>query len=73
VDPEQPRTNPHGSAMGRTGCLGCIMIVPAQAEVGCPSNPASGVTDTLGGTLGGATDTVRGAADNLLGGEEKQR
>ena len=33
----------------------------------------SGVTDTVGGTVGGATDSVRGVTDDLLGGGEKQR
>jgi hypothetical protein len=45
------------------------------------AGPVSGVTDTVGdtvggvtGTVGGATDSVRGVTDNLLGGgEEKQR
>ena len=44
------------------------------------TGPVSGVTDTVGdtvggvtGTVGGATDSVRGVTDNLLGGEEKQR
>jgi heme-degrading monooxygenase HmoA len=44
------------------------------------AGPISGVTDTVGdtlggvtGTVGGATDSVRGVTDNLLGGEEKQR
>ena len=37
------------------------------------AGPVSGVTDTVGGTVGGATDSVRGATDNLLGGGEKQR
>ncbi len=44
------------------------------------TGPVSGVTDTVGdtvggvtGTVGGATDSVRGTTDNLLGGEEKQR
>jgi heme-degrading monooxygenase HmoA len=33
------------------------------------AGPVSGVTDTVGG----ATGSVRGVTDNLLGGEEKQR
>src|SRR5215203_3194048 len=44
------------------------------------AGPVSGVTDTVGdtvggvtGTVGGATDSVRGATDDLLGGGEKQR
>ena len=44
------------------------------------TGPVSGVTDTVGdtvggvsGTVGGATDSVRGVTDNLLGGEEKQQ
>ena len=44
------------------------------------SGPVSGVTDTVGdtvggvtGTVGGATDSVRGVTDNLWGGGEKQR
>jgi heme-degrading monooxygenase HmoA len=44
------------------------------------TGPVSGVTDTVGdtvggvtGTVGGSTDSVRGVTDNLLGGEEKQR
>jgi len=46
------------------------------------AGPVSGVTDTVGdtlggvtGTVGGATDSVRGVTDNLLGGGggEKQR
>jgi len=44
------------------------------------AGPVSGVTDTVGdtvggvtGTVGGATGSVRGVTDNLLGGEEKQR
>jgi hypothetical protein len=37
------------------------------------AGPVSGVTDTVGGTLGEVTDTVRGATDNLQGGEKKQR
>ena len=37
------------------------------------TGPVSGVTDTVGDTVGGATDSVRGVTDNLLGGEEKQR
>jgi heme-degrading monooxygenase HmoA len=45
------------------------------------AGPVSGVTDTVGdtvggvtGTVGGATDSVRGVTDDLLGGgEEKQR
>ena len=44
------------------------------------TGPVSGVTDTVGDTVGGvsgtvgeATDSVRGITDNLLGGEEKQR
>jgi hypothetical protein len=44
------------------------------------AGPVSGVTDTVGdtvggvtGTVGGATDSVRGVTDDLLGGGEKQR
>ena len=44
------------------------------------TGPVSGVTDTVGdtvggvtGTVGGTTDSVRGVTDNLLGGEEKQQ
>jgi heme-degrading monooxygenase HmoA len=44
------------------------------------AGPVSGVTDTVGdtvggvtGTVGGATDSVRGVTDNLLGGGEKQQ
>jgi heme-degrading monooxygenase HmoA len=44
------------------------------------TGPVSGVTDTVGdtvggvtGTVGGATDSVRGVTDNLLGGGEKQQ
>jgi hypothetical protein len=37
------------------------------------AGPVSGVTDTVGDTAGGTTDSVRGVTDNLLGGEEKQR
>ncbi len=44
------------------------------------TGPVSGVTDTVGdtvggvtGTVGGVTDSVRGATDNLLGGGEKQQ
>ena len=49
-----------------------------QGEVGAheeaSAGPVSGVTDTVGDTVGGATDSVRGVTDNLLGGgEEKQR
>jgi len=38
------------------------------------AGPVSGVTDTVGGTVSGATGSVTGVTDNLLGGgEEKQR
>ena len=44
------------------------------------AGPVSGVTDTVGdtvggvtGTVGGATGSVRGVTDDLLGGGEKQR
>ncbi len=44
------------------------------------TGPVSGVTDTVGdtvggvtGTVGGATDSVRGTTDKLLGGGEKQQ
>src|SRR3712207_4305232 len=44
------------------------------------TGPVSGVTDTVGdtvggvtGTVGGATDSARGVTDNLLGGGEKQQ
>ena len=44
------------------------------------TGPVSGVTDTVGdtvggvtGTVGGATDSVTGVTDNLLGGGEKQQ
>ena len=33
----------------------------------------SGVTDTVGGTVGGATDSARGVTDDLLGGGEKRQ
>jgi heme-degrading monooxygenase HmoA len=37
------------------------------------AGPVSGVTDTVGGTVSGATGSVTGVTDNLLGGEEKQQ
>jgi hypothetical protein len=37
------------------------------------AGPVSGVTDTVGGTVSGATGSVTGVTDKLLGGEEKQR
>jgi heme-degrading monooxygenase HmoA len=38
------------------------------------AGPVSGVTDTVGGTVSGATHSVRGVTDNLLGGDQdKQR
>ena len=37
------------------------------------AGPVSGVTDTVGGTISGATGSVRGVTDNLLGGGEKQQ
>ena len=38
------------------------------------AGPVSGVTDTVGGTVTGATDSVKGVTDNLLGGDQdKQR
>jgi heme-degrading monooxygenase HmoA len=39
------------------------------------TGPVSGVTDTVGGTVSGATGSVRGVTDNLLGGggEKQQR
>ena len=53
----------------------------AVFEVPSAGGPISGVTDTVGdtvggvtGTVGGATDSVRGVTDDLLGGGgEKQR
>ena len=37
------------------------------------TGPVSGVTDTVGDTVSGATGSVRGVTDNLLGGGEKQQ
>jgi hypothetical protein len=44
------------------------------------TGPVSGVTDTVGdtvggvtGTVGGATDSARGVTDDLLGGGEKRQ
>ena len=69
-------------AMGRAGVSDepDIQVVEVLEE-GSSAGPVSGVTDTVGdtvggvtGTVGGATDSVRGVTDNLLGGgEEKQR
>ncbi len=66
--------------------LASLMPNPPQITAGVvvahkAAGPVSGVTDTVGdtvggvtGTVGGATDSVRGVTDNLLGGgEEKQR
>jgi len=59
---------------------GAVAKVERYEVVLSPPGPVSGVTDTVGdtvggvtGTVGGATDSVRGVTDNLLGGEEKQR
>ncbi len=38
-----------------------------------PEGPLGGVTDTVGGTVSGATGSETGITDNLLGGEEKQQ
>jgi hypothetical protein len=39
-----------------------------------PAGPLGGVTDTVGGTISGATGSVTGVTDKLLGGgEEKQQ
>ena len=38
-----------------------------------PEGPLGGVTDTVGGTVSGATGSETGVTDNLLGGEEKQQ
>src|SRR5918995_5149057 len=50
-------------------------VTAGEVEASAPSpGPVSGVTDTVGdtvggvtGTVGGATDSVRGVTDNLLG------
>ena len=69
-------------AMGRAGVSDQPDILVVELlEEGSSAGPVSGVTDTVGdtlggvtGTVGGATDSVRGATDNLLGGGgEKQR
>ena len=67
--------------MGRAGVSDepDVQVVEVLEE-GSSAGPVSGVTDTVGdtlggatGTVGGATDSVRGVTDNLLGGgEEKQ-
>ena len=74
-----------GVRSGAAEALGGTVAGVEQYEVialEAPSaGPVSGVTDTVGdtlggvtGTVGGATDSVRGVTDDLLGGgEEKQR
>src|SRR3712207_1420569 len=74
-----------GVRSGAAEALGGTVAGVEQYEVialEAPSaGPVSGVTDTVGdtlggvtGTVGGATDSVRGVTDDLLGGgEEKQQ
>ena len=75
-----------GVRSGAAEALGGTVAGVEQYEVialEAPSaGPVSGVTDTVGdtvggvtGTVGGATDSVRGVTDNLLGGggEKQQR
>ena len=63
-------------AMGRAGVRGEPDIQVVEVLEEAPSTgPVSAVTDTVGGTVSGTTDSVKGVTDKLLGGggEEKQR
>ena len=70
--------NESAEAMGDT--IAAVERYEASVFEAPSTGPVSGVTDTVGdtvggvtGTVGGATDSVRGVTDNLLGGGEKQR
>ena len=62
--------------MGRAGVRGEPDLQVVEVLEEAPSTgPVSAVTDTVGGTVSGTTDSVKGVTDKLLGGggEEKQR
>jgi len=69
------------SPKSRSSILAVLERIKVIALEAPSAGPVSGVTDTVGDTLGGvsgmvggATDCVRGVTDNLLGGGgEKQR